>query len=270
MSLVCRTLTAAEHDVVEAFALAGGPADTYLLDALDADGIEGFWGAFDRGTLVGAALFRRGAICGASATLRAAARPLALAMTAKASWGSVVCPDPPGSEIVDALRGRETLRVDRRQAFLFVRRGEAIGEGEPRLRPATMRDLDALVPIVHRYRVEDGLARPGDAITAWIRDHTEGRVAAGHVFVVEEAGRIVFTGAFNFHGRHGTGLGGIYTHPDARRRGLGTRATAELIRVAFLESPVVTLHVNPQNEPAIRAYHRAGMRPAGHFRLTFR
>ena len=270
MNLVCRTVEPAEHDVVETFASAGGPADTYLLDALASDGVEGFWGAFERGTLVGAALFRRGAICGASATLRSAARPLVRAMTTRASWGSVVCPDPPGSEMVDALRGRESFRVDRRQEFFFVRRGEAIGEGEPRLRPATLRDLDALVPIVHRYRVEDGLAREGDSITGWIRDHTEGRVAAGHVFVVEEAGRIVFTGAFNFHGRHGTGLGGIYTIPEARGHGLGSRATGELIRMAFIESPVVTLHVNPKNEPALRAYRRAGMRPAGHFRLTFR
>lgn len=255
---------------MEAFASAGGPADTYLLDALHRDGPEDFWGAIADGSLVGLALFRRGTVCGASATLRAAARPLATAMTSRSAWGSVVGPDPPAADLVEALRGREPFRVDRRQAFFFVRKGEPLGPGDPRLREATPDDLERLVPLVQRYRVEDGLSRTSDGITAWIREHTAERVEARHVFVLEEEGRIVFTGAFNFHGPCGTGLGGIYTVPDARGRGTAARATAQLCRLAFAESPVVTLHVNPANEPALRAYARAGLRRAGDFRLTFR
>lgn len=263
-------MTRSEHGVIDAFAEAGGPADVHLLDALDGDGPDDFWGAFDGGSLVGLALYRRGSICPASATLRAAARPLAATLSAHASWGSVVGPDPPSSELVDALRGREPFRVDRRQAFLFVRGGDPLGERDARVRPATLRDLDALAPLVHRYRVEDGLTRPGDPIATWIREHTEERIDAGHVFVLEEEGRLVFTGAFNFHGPRGTGLGGIYTVPEARGRGIASRATAALCERAFAESPVVTLHVNPANVAALAAYRRAGFRAAGHYRLTFR
>lgn len=270
VKIACRPMESSERESVEAFAEAGGPADAFMLDSLDREGTDGFWGAFSDGSLVGLALFRRGVICAASATLRPAARALANEMLRHAQWGSVVGPDPPCGDIVDAVRGREALRVDRVQDFLFVWRGEALGPGEPGLRLAVEGDVPALVPLIHAYRIEDGLARPTDTATAWIRDHTEERIAAGHLFVVAEADRIVFVGAFNFHGPRGTGLGGIYTVPAARSRGLAARATASMCRVAFAESPVVTLHVNPRNLAALAAYRRAGLRSAGHFRLTFR
>lgn len=263
-------MESSERESVEAFAEAGGPADAFLLDSLDREGTDGFWGAYSDGSLVGLALFRRGVICAASATLRAAARALASEMLRHAQWGSVVGPDPPCGDVVDAIRGREVLRVDRVQDFLFVRRGEPLGPAEPGLRLAVERDVAALVPLIHAYRIEDGLARPTDTATAWIRDHTQERIEAGHLFVAEDAGRIAFIGAFNFHGPRGTGLGGIYTVPSARGRGLAARGTAAMCRIAFSESQVVTLHVNPRNAPALAAYRRAGLRSAGHFRLTFR
>lgn len=270
MRTACRLLEPSEREAIEHFAEAGGPSDAYLLDLLDREGVRGFWGAFANGSLVGVAHFRRGAICVASATLRAAARPLALELSRAAQWGSVVGPDPPSGDLVEALRGRETLRVDRRQEFQFIRRGDPLGPVEPRLRPAEERDVEEIVPLVHTYRIEDGLARTGDPLTSWIREHTEERVAARHLWVVEEAGKIVFTGAFNFLGPRGAGLGGIYTVPWARGKGLASRATAAMCRVAFAEAPVVTLHVNPRNVAALTAYRRAGLRPAGHYRLTFR
>lgn len=263
-------MESSERESVEAFAEAGGPADAFLLDSLDREGTDGFWGAFADGSLVGLALMRRGVICAASATLRPAARVLANEMLRHAQWGSVVGPDPPCGDIVEAIRGREVMRVDRVQDFFFVRRGETLGPSERDLCPAVPADVPALVPLIHAYRIEDGLARPTDTATAWIRDHTEERIEAGHLFVVKAAARIVFVGAFNFHGPRGTGLGGIYTVPAARGRGLAARATAAMCRVAFAESPVVTLHVNPRNAPAHAAYRRAGLRPAGQFRLTFR
>jgi predicted GNAT family acetyltransferase len=87
---------------------------------------------------------------------------------------------------------------------------------------------------------------------------------------VKDGARIIFTGAFNFVGPFGSGIGGIYTVPDARGKGLAQRATAELARIALADGPVVTLHVDPANAPAIRAYQKAGFRAVGKFRLTFR
>ncbi|MCG3133759.1 MAG: hypothetical protein HMLKMBBP_00993 [Planctomycetes bacterium] len=270
MLAAARPLVPADRNEVQSFLAHGGPADAYLLDQLHGGGIADFFGAYEFGSLVGVSVFRRGAISCSARTSGEAVPALVHEMTARGAWGSVVGPDPPCGAVVDMLRGREALRVDRPQRFFAARRGDPLGPGEPRLRPATEADLERLVPLVHAYRVEDGLARRSDPIGAWIREHTAERIRQRHLYVVEHGPEIVFTAAFNFAGPFGAGLGGIYTAPSARGRGLASRGTAEMCRIALSRGSVVTLHVNVTNAPAIAAYRRAGLRPAGMFRLTFR
>jgi GNAT superfamily N-acetyltransferase len=246
------------------------PADAYLLDALRADGVAGFFGAWDDVRLAGVAFLRRGAISAASRSATPAAYALSATLAARGPWSSVVGPEIPCRAIVESLRTTTPFCVDRVQAFMAVARGDVLGPGVEGMRCAVVADVDAVVPLVARYRVEDGLSNAGDDHTAWIRTHALERIHAGHLFVVEERGRIVFTGAFNFAGRAGAGLGGIYTVPDARGRGIAGRATADLCRIALETGPVATLHVDPRNAAAIRAYERAGLRRVGEYRLTFR
>jgi len=266
----CRPLTESDADALSALLRDGLPADAYLADAFAYGGAAGFLGAFEGPRLVGAAFLRRGAVSAASRTSVTAAHALAAAVSARGPWSSVVGPETPCGAIVDSLRTSAPFRVDRVQAFMAISRGDALGPGDVGLRAATVSDLARVAPLIAKYRVEDGLSAAGDDHTEWIRTHAMERIQAGHLFVVEERGRLVFTGAFNFAGRAGAGLGGIYTIPDARGRGLASRATADLCRIAFEKGPVVTLHVDPRNAAAIRAYENAGLRRAGEYRLTFR
>jgi GNAT superfamily N-acetyltransferase len=263
-------LTDGDAAPLSAFLDGGMPADAFLLDALRADGVSGFFGAWEGERLAGVAFLRRGAISAAAMTPQSAAYALAATLSARGPWSSVVGPETPCRAIVESMRTSTPFRVDRVQAFMSVARGDVLGPGGAGMRCASVADLDAVVPLVARYRVEDGLSNAGEDHSAWIRSHTQERIHAGHLFVVEERGRIVFTGAFNFAGRAGAGLGGIYTVPDARGRGIAGRATADLCRIALETGPVATLHVDPRNAAAIRAYERAGLRRSGEYRLTFR
>lgn len=267
---MARPVRQEERDKLAAFLVTGMPADAYLLDALETGGLTGFYGAWSAGSLEGVAFQRRGAVSASARTSAAAARALAVALSARDPWTSIVGPEAPCSLIVDAYRESQTFRVDRVQTFMAVSRGDALGPGGSGVRRATLDDLDALVPMIAAYRVEDGLSRKGDDHSAWIRTHAKERVESGNLFVVATSGRPVFTGAFNFAGRYGSGLGGIYTEPSVRGKGLASRAVADLCRMALAVGPVVTLHVAQDNVPAIRAYERAGFRMAGRFRLTFR
>jgi RimJ/RimL family protein N-acetyltransferase len=259
-----------ERDALTAFLAGGMPADAYLLDALETGGLTGFYGAWTAGSLEGVAFQRRGAVSASARTTPGAARALAVALSARDPWTSIVGPEAPCSLLVDAYRESQPFRVDRVQTFMAVSRGDALGPGGSGVRRAAGADLDALVPMIAAYRVEDGLSRRGDDHTAWIRTHAKERIESGNLFVLESGGRLVFTGAFNFSGRFGSGLGGIYTEPSERGRGLASRAVADMCRMALATGPVATLHVAQDNAPAIRAYEKAGFRIAGRYRLTFR
>lgn len=54
-------------------------------------------------------------------------------------------------------------------------------------------------------------------------------------------------------------LGGIFTHPDARRRGLATAITAQFVKDLFARGcSTVVLNVTASNDEAIRVYERLG------------
>jgi len=265
-----RSLGEPDRASLAALLREGGPADAYLTHTLIESGPRGFHGCFEGERLFGALWNRQGALSAAACTPPESATVLAGRLRHRDRWSSVVGPEVPCTAIADALLEGGTPRVHRRQAFMVARRGDDLGPGEPRLEKAQRADVDALVPLVARYRVEDGLARPTDDHRGWIREHLAGRVRGGHLFLVRDGGQIVFTGSFTFLGAAGAGLGGIYTVPEARGRGLAGRATATLARQALEVGPCLTLHVAPDNEAAIRSYRRAGLCAAGSFRLTFR
>ncbi len=62
-------------------------------------------------------------------------------------------------------------------------------------------------------------------------------------------------------------LGGIFTHPDARRRGHASALTSRLVEDHFARGcPDVVLNVPADNRPAIRVYERLGFRTYSNYR----
>lgn len=55
-------------------------------------------------------------------------------------------------------------------------------------------------------------------------------------------------------------IGGVFTHPDHRGRGLGAVATSELLRRLQGRFETIGLNVETSNDPAIRIYDRLGFR----------
>ncbi len=268
--MIVRVLGVQHRRVIDAFLRGGGAYDAWLRHKHRERGERGFIGVYDADEMVGLALLSSGALSAAANTSDAAAHALIPAIRSRDPWQSVVGPERPCAILVDGLAGRSRMRVNRVQEFMTISSAAALGEGEPQLRPARPRDLKRLLPLTARYRVEDGLAPEDEDATEWLRAHLTARIRKQHVYVIEESGQIVFTGAFNFRGSVGAGLGGIYTIPEARARGVAARATAELCRIGLGLGPVVTLHVDRKNAPAIRCYEKAGLTRQGPYRLTFR
>lgn len=265
-----RSLGDADRPELGRLLRAGGPADAYLAHTLLACGPSGFHGAFRGAELFGALWHQHGAVTVAAATPPDAARILAGRLRQREHWSSVVGPEEPCRPVAELFRDGRPCRVDRVQVFMAVHRGDDVADGEPDLEEAVAGDVDELVPLVARYRVEDRLAHATDDHRAWIRSHMADRIRARHVFVLRRNGSIVFTGSYTFLSAAGSGLGGIYTCPASRGQGIARRGTAEMVRRAFESAPFVTLHVAPDNASAVACYERAGFRRHGRFRLTFR
>jgi len=267
---VCRPFHAKEREGLRQFLEGGAPADVFLLHHLSLGGVAGFMGLFDGDRPEGVAFTQRGMISLASRTPPELADRFLPALLEPGPWVSVVGAEPPCAALVSALTRGRPARVDRRQTYMVTSDLAGLAEAQEGLRPARISELSRLVTLVARYRVEDRLARPQDDHTQWIRTHVSERVRSGRLFVVEEKRGIVFMGAFTFLGSAGAGLGGIYTVPAARGRGIAARATADLCRIGLEAGPWVTLHAAADNQAAIRCYEKAGLASHGSVRLTFR
>ena len=134
-----------------------------------------------------------------------------------------------------------------------------------RPRAAHSEDLDWLVEAARESLREESRPDPfaGDArgFRRWVR----GRVARARV--VEEGGRIVFAGYADVQRPEGWLLQGIYTRPEARRRGHASVGVSDLCREAFASgADHVQLAVVDGNEPGRSLYESLGFKPFGKLR----
>lgn len=268
-----RPLTQADVPALREHLLRGFPVDAFLLNALSESGAAGFGGAFGgaEGTELRAVVYERnGAVSASSHSTTDGLVRLSPLLRSRGGWASIIGPERSCGALVSLLAGQTAPRVNRLQAFMAC---ETPWEGDERadaLRPAQPEEVHELVPLVAAYRREDGLTTGDRESLDWIARHVAERVRTGAIHVLRIDGRIAYTGSFNFRGPAAAGLGGIYTTPEFRGKGIGASCTARLTAHALRTTEIVTLHVAIDNPTAMRCYLRAGFRREDTFRLAFR
>ncbi len=169
--------------------------------------------------------------------------------------------------------GRPWFRIAYDQR-LFVCRKAAAGPRVP-IRPADVSDVPDLVGM-HRGLLVEDLQIPEDHIdpTAQflrLREHVE----KGRYFVVD-GGTVEFPLRYCIDigepTTRGTQVGGTFVPPPFRGKGVATAATRALLDHLLGDRglPLVTLHANEANSPALACYERAGFSSATPFRLMAR
>ncbi len=93
------------------------------------------------------------------------------------------------------------------------------------------------------------------------------RVKAGRTWVIERGGEIVFQVNVGTTTAWGCQIGGTFVPPKHRGAGLATLGVAALMDRLMARQPLVTLHVNEANHPAVRVYEKVGFARAAPFRL---
>ncbi|MCP3919400.1 MAG: GNAT family N-acetyltransferase [bacterium] len=108
------------------------------------------------------------------------------------------------------------------------------------------------------YQVLYNQERGGSARNDWAA-----RVRAGEVAVLERDRRIVSVVCRSGATPDYACIGGTFTFPGYRQRGLGRRLCAFLVAELLRDAPAVQLIVDDDNDPAIALYRSLGFRTAG-------
>lgn len=254
----------------------GGASDAlahhFMLDALDRREFPRFvvWPPDDPVGVI---------FLGAAGSVLAAGDPAAgqaLAGEAeRADWRVLLGDAAPCQAILDAsskgfFRRRHSVREQRFMATTTPL-GSPSMDG---LRRATVGDLEQVTDFACRLHVEDRMGPPlSRAGRSAVRSRMHDSIAAGATWVVERRGRAVAKIDLPLQSRRrGAQLAGVYVDEVWRGRGIATAAVGAL--VSFLltvdEMPAVCLHVRADNEPAQRAYRRAGLTDRGAWLLALR
>ena len=166
-------------------------------------------------------------------------------------------------------RGRGYL-VDRDENAYAVSPERAVRVDPPpgaKVRCAVARDLDPLVDAARASLREEGRPDPFDGDPPGFRRWVRGRLSRARV--VEFDGRIQFAGYADVQRPEGWLVQGVYTFPEARRRGFATAGMSSIVQEAFASGAArVQLAVVAGNTSAERLYERLGFEPFARLRTV--
>lgn len=200
------------------------------------------------------------------------------------------CPDP---EVAAGLgrwlarRHRPTMCVGPRQAIDVIRRDWNGGQparraydqrlytldkapalvASPGLRKARRSEWPLIAERAARMEYEDLGQDPSSKDADLHARVVQDRIAAGKTWVLEAEGHIVFQVNLGTRTREGVQIGGTYVPPRFRGQGWCVRGMATTAHHLLRSVPLVSLHVNERNLPAVACYERVGFEPYWPYRL---
>jgi len=134
---------------------------------------------------------------------------------------------------------------------------------------ATENDLAELFPLQLDYENTE-VAYEGRPINpAVCKLSLHARLTTEYIYKVSADGRIVAKAGTNAQGFHWFQIGGVYTLPAYRNRGLAAAAVAHLINTHSAEAHGFALFVKTANTAALRVYEKLGFEQCGLFRMSY-
>ena len=89
------------------------------------------------------------------------------------------------------------------------------------------------------------------------------------VYVAELDGVPVAKAATNARGFGVDQIGGVYTVPEKRSKGLAARVVADLLETVFRDKAAACLFVKKKNRPALALYDRLGFTPVTDYIISY-
>jgi GNAT superfamily N-acetyltransferase len=138
-----------------------------------------------------------------------------------------------------------------------------------RIRRADPYDADALFPLQKGYEMEEVVIDPGHFSDAQCMKFLKHSLKEELVYVAEKNGIPVAKAATNARGFAVDQVGGVYTVPEERGKGIAGAVVAELLKAMFAEKEGACLFVKKRNRPAIALYDRLGFAPVTDYVISY-
>ena len=132
------------------------------------------------------------------------------------------------------------------------------GEDVPKLRPATIDDLEKVLAVNSAMAFEEGGISPLQRDPSGFRNTTLRRIEKRRVWVWVEDNRLFFKADVLSETPEVTYLEGIYVHPEERGKGYGSRCLKKLCSQLLNTSQSLSLTINEKNKRAIEFYQKFG------------
>jgi GNAT superfamily N-acetyltransferase len=137
------------------------------------------------------------------------------------------------------------------------------------VRQADTYDAEEIFPLQKGYELEEVVISPAHFSDAQCMKLLRTSLREQLVFVVEKDGTLAAKAATNARGYGVDQIGGVYTAPTERDKGLGRLVVAELLRAVFAEKQMACLFVKKHNRPALALYEHLGFTPVNDYAISY-
>jgi predicted GNAT family acetyltransferase len=138
-----------------------------------------------------------------------------------------------------------------------------------RVRQADPADAEALFELQKGYELEEVVIDPSHFSDSQCMKMLRLALRDELVFVAERDGVPVAKAATNARGFGVDQVGGVYTAPPDRNKGIGALVMGELLKAIFKEKEGACLFVKKRNRPAIALYDRLGFAPVTDYVISY-
>ncbi len=138
-----------------------------------------------------------------------------------------------------------------------------------KFRKPALSDIEKLMPLQEMYEKEEVLPSENlydpDSAKRYIRDSVKNRISV----ICENSGKIISKANTNGDGINFSQIGGVYTLPEFRNRGIGRNVTGKLVEKIFEDGKNPSLFVKQENHPAVSVYKKLGFTITSEFKIIY-
>jgi GNAT superfamily N-acetyltransferase len=174
--------------------------------------------------------------------------------------------------ICNLLRRPVRTKVDYHLMFLDALPATVRLPAHPRdikIRRVGVSDVVALYDLQRRYEIEEVCLNPDQFNETACYAHLKDSLRKEVIFTAERTGRPVAKAGTNACGYRVWQIGGVYTRPEERGKGLGKLLMKAVIDCARKNGKSTCLFVKKSNKAAITLYQNLGYQIIDNFRITY-